>query len=297
MSETPRPRRSALYVPASNPRAIDKAETIGADVIIFDLEDSVTPEAKDTARDAVVGTVAADIYGHREVVIRINGLDTPWIARDIAGIASCAPDAILVPKLSKIEHVRRVRTALAAAQVSAKTKLWVMIETPLAILNAGAIAAMATMPGAPIACFVIGLNDLAAETGMRLKPGRAAAFPFLAQALAAARAYDLAILDGTFNALEDDEGCRAECEQGRDLGFDGKTLIHPRQVPIANEVFGPTLAEVTWAGKVIAAFAKPDNNGKGVIALDGQMVERLHERQARRVMEMAKAISAIRPSA
>jgi citrate lyase subunit beta/citryl-CoA lyase len=292
MPDTLRPRRSALYIPASNERAVQKAASLDADVIILDLEDSVPPEAKEAARDTAVAAVAAGTFGTREVVIRINGLESMWIARDIAAIASAKPDAMLVPKLSRIEDVRRARTALAAAQGSARTKLWAMVETPLAILNLREIAAIAAMPGAPIECLVMGLNDLAAETGMRLRRGRAAMLPFLAMTLAAARAHGLAILDGTFNALDDAEGFRDECEQGRDLGFDGKTLIHPNQIGPANATFAPSDQEIEWARRVVDAFQR--NPDKAVMQVGNQMVERLHERQARRILEVAEAIRAVR---
>lgn len=290
-----RPRRSALYVPGSNDRALAKAQTLDADVVILDLEDSVVAEAKDAARDAVAALVAERAFGRREVVIRVNALETLWVARDIAAVVAARPDAMLVPKLSKIEDVRRARAALAAAQAAPEIRLWAMIETPLAVINAPQLAAIAAMPGAPLAAFVLGLNDLAAETGVRLKPGRATILPHLATPLAAARGHGLAILDGTFNALDDGQGFRAECEQGRDLGFDGKTLIHPSQVPIANEIFGPSPEEVAWAKKVIAAFALRENAAKNVIVIDGQMTERLHERQARRLLDLAKAIEVLRP--
>jgi len=285
-----RARRSALYVPGNNPRALDKGRSIPADVLILDLEDSVPPEQKETARAAVGAAVGVRAYGRREVVIRVNGLETPWIARDIAAAVGARPDAILVPKLSRIEDIRRARAALAAAQAGSHIALWAMIETPLAVLNVGAIAALATGPGVPLACLVMGLNDLAAEMGARLTPGRPAMLPHLANALAAARAYDIAILDGTYNELNNWEGFREECEQGRDLGMDGKTLIHPRQVQIANDVFTPSQEEVEWAGRIISAFAQAENNGKAVISLDGKMVERLHERAARKTLELAEAI-------
>jgi citrate lyase subunit beta/citryl-CoA lyase len=296
MPDSLRPRRSALYVPGSNAHALDKARSIAADVLILDLEDSVMPEAKEAAREAVAASVASRAFGDREVVIRVNGLETLWASRDIASVVASRPDAILVPKLSKIEDVRRVRSALGAAQASPDIQLWAMIETPLAILNAREIAAIAGMPGAPIACLVLGTNDLAAALGLRMRTGRAALLPHLVQPLAAARAHGLAILDGTFNGLDDWEGFHAECEEGRELGMDGKTLIHPRQVPIANQIFGPSEDEIRWARKVIEAFGLRENGGKAVIALDGQMVERLHERQAKRLLDMAKAIEALKSS-
>ena len=290
MAAIPRPRRSALYIPGSNARALDKGRQIPADVLILDLEDAVPVDAKDTARAAVGAAVGVRAYGKREVVIRVNGLETPWIARDIAAAVSAKPDAILIPKISRMEDVRRARAALGAAQASPELALWAMIETPLAVINVAAIAGAGNSGGIPLACLVVGTNDLARDTGVRVKPGRAAMAAWLSQCVLAARAYGLAVLDGTFNNMTDWDGFNAECEQGRDLGMDGKTLIHPRQVPIANEIFAPTAEEVEWAEKVVAAFARPENANKAVIAVEGQMVERLHEQMAQRVIETAVAI-------
>lgn len=288
-----RPRRSALYIPGSNYRALDKAASLAADVLILDLEDAVLPEAKRDARAAVAAAVGVHAYGRREVVVRVNGLDTPWVASDIAAAASARPDAILIPKVSRVEDIRRARAALTAAEAPRDLKLWAMIETPLGVLNAAAIAAQSPGPGAQIAAFIVGTNDLARETGARVLPGRAVLLPWLAQVLAAGRAYGLAVLDGTFNDIDDKPGLRAECEQGRDFGMDGKTLIHPNQIPIANEVFSPSEAEITWARKVVAAFKAPENSKKGVILVGGRMVERLHERMAKRTLEVADAIAEI----
>ena len=290
MPATPRPRWSALYIPGSNARALDKGRTIPADVLILDLEDAVAPEAKEMARAAVAAAVNVRAYGRREVVVRVNGLETPWIARDIAAVAASKPDAILVPKISRVEDIRRARAALTAAQAPPETALWAMIETPLAVINVAAIAAQNQSAAIPLACLVVGTNDLARETGARLKPGRAVVLPWLAQCVLAARAHGLALLDGTFNDLNNWQAFHAECEQARDLGMDGKTLIHPRQVPIANEVFAPTNEEVEWAEKVLAAFGRPENAGKGVISVEGQMVERMHELMAARVIDTSTAI-------
>lgn len=291
MAATPRPRRSALYIPGSNARALDKGRSVPADVLIIDLEDAVAADAKDVARVAAAAAINVRAYGRREVVVRVNGLETPWIARDIAAAVAAKPDAILIPKISRVEDVRRARAALTAAQAPAGLSLWAMIETPLAVLNVDAIAGAITDPtGIQLACLVVGTNDLARETGARLRPGRAVFVPWLAQCVLAARAHGLAVLDGTYNDLTDWQGFQAECEQGRDLGMDGKTLIHPRQVQIANDVFSPTNEEVEWAEKVIAAFARPENAGKGVISVEGQMVERMHELMAERVIETATAI-------
>lgn len=291
MAALPRPRRSALYIPGSNARALDKGRSVAADVLILDLEDAVSVEAKDMARAAVGAAVGVHAYGKREVVVRVNGLETPWIARDIAAIVASMPDAVLIPKISKPEDIRRARAALHAAQAPEGLALWAMLETPLAVLNAGAIAATAASnSGVPLDALVIGTNDLMRETGMRSVPGRAPLVPALVQCVLAARAYGIAVLDGTFNDLNNWDGFRAECQQGRDLGMDGKTLIHPRQVPIANDAFAPTADEVIWAEKVLAAFSKPENANRAVISVEGKMVERLHERMALQVIETATAI-------
>jgi citrate lyase subunit beta/citryl-CoA lyase len=290
MQQSLRPRRSALYIPGSNYRALDKGSSIPADVLILDLEDAVLPEDKHNARAAVSAAVGAGAYGAREVVVRVNGLDTPWIASDIAAMASAKPNAVLVPKVSRLDHIRRARAALSAAQAPREIAMWVMIETPLGVLNAQEIAANAIGPGAEIVAMVIGTNDLGKETGMRLQPGRALMLPWLTHVLAAGRAFGVAVLDGTHIDLDDMDGFRAECEQGRDLGMDGKTLIHPKQVPIANEIFSPSTEEIAWARKVIAAFREPENAKKAVITVDGRMVERLHERMALRILEVADEI-------
>jgi citrate lyase subunit beta/citryl-CoA lyase len=291
MSVSIRPRRSALYVPGANARALEKAADIPADVLILDLEDAVSPDQKEYARAAVADALPGLIGGRREIVVRINGLDTPWIARDIAAMAVAEPDAILLPKLSSTENLRRARTALAVANAPKSMELWAMIETPLAVLNVHAIAAVAAMPAPALTCFVVGTNDLAADLGARLRPGRAAMLPHIASVLAAARAHGLAALDGTFTDLDDEPGFRRECVQGRDFGFDGKTLVHPRQVATANEEYSPSLDELAWARKVIDAFSRPENADKGAISVDERMVERLHERAARRTLDFHAAIA------
>lgn len=288
-----RPRRSALFIPGENERALAKGRTIAADVLILDLEDSVAPHHKDKARDAVASLVAELTTGRREIVVRINGLDTPWIARDIAAMAAAGPDAILLPKASRTDDIRRIRAALAAAHAPKTMNLWAMIETPAAVLNASAMGAIAAMPAPALTCYVVGTNDLAAELGATIRPGRAALLPHLAQVIAAARAHDLAVIDGTFNDLDDGQGLDAECRLGRDLGMDGKTVVHPSQVAIANAAFGPSPGEIDWARRVIEAFAAPENAGRGVIRIDGRMVERLHERTARRLLALHDAIRAV----
>lgn len=288
---TIRPRRSALYMPGSNARALEKAKSLAADVLILDLEDAVAPEAKEAAREQVCAAVFAGGFGGREVVIRINGLSTPWGEDDLAAAADARPDAILVPKVSSPETLAMVGRRLAAQKADQATRVWAMIETPAAILNIRDIADAADDSITRLSCFVMGTNDLAKETRARFLPGRAPFMPWLMQAVAAARANDLDILDGVFNDLSNDVGYRAECEQGRDCGFDGKTLIHPNQIAGANEIFAPTETEIAQAKKIIAAFALPENAGKGAINLDGRMVELLHAEMAKRTVALSEAIA------
>ena len=279
---THRPRRSVLYMPGANARALEKAKTLDADALILDLEDSVAPDAKAEARAQVSAVVKTGGYGRRELAIRINGLDTPWGMYDMAAAVAAGPDAILVPKVSAAAGVSRA----VALMGQSKAALWVMMETPLAILNAGEIAGADPR----LSCLVLGTNDLVKETRARASGGRFALIPMLSTCVLAARAFGLDVIDGVFNDFKNEDGFRVECEQGRDLGMDGKTLIHPRQVPIANEAFAPSNEEVEWAEKVLAAFDRPENHEKAVIAVEGQMVERMHERMALRVIETATAI-------
>jgi len=286
-----RPRRSALYMPGSNARAIEKAKTLAADVVIFDLEDAVAPDLKAQAREQVCAAVQAGGYGRRELVIRINALDTPWGEADLAAAVAAAPDAILVPKVSSDETLAAVGLRLRRLGAAERTRIWAMIETPLAILQAESIASAAHDVDTRLSCFVMGTNDLAKDTRARLMPGRAAMLPWLMTALAAARAHGIDILDGVYNTLSDADGLRAECEQGRDCGFDGKTLIHPDQIAVANEIFAPTPDEIENARAVVAAFERPENADKGAISLNGRMVERLHVVMAKRVLALAEAIA------
>ncbi|GGC50482.1 HpcH/HpaI aldolase/citrate lyase family protein [Chelatococcus reniformis] len=285
-----RPRRSALYMPGSNARALEKAKTLPADALILDLEDAVAPDAKQAAREQVCAAVKAGGYGPREVIIRINGLDTPWGADDLAAAAVAGPDAILVPKVSSPAVLADVGSRLSGAP--AGLAVWVMIETPAAMLNIAAIAAAARDRASRLACFVMGTNDLAKETRARLVPGRAPMLPWLSLALTAARAEGLDILDGVYNDIANLDGFKAECEQAGDFGFDGKTLIHPSQVEPANDIFSPPAEEVERARKIIAAFALPENAGKGVLSLDGRMVEILHAEIGKRIVAVADAIAA-----
>lgn len=285
-----RPRRSALYMPGSNARALEKAKALAADVVIFDLEDAVAPEAKASAREQVMAAVTGGGYGQRELVVRINGLDTPWGQEDLAKAAAAAPDAILVPKVSTAAQLAEVGRALASAPE--RVSIWAMIETTLGILNLREIAEAARNPATRLTCFVLGTNDLVKETRAELDENRTAALYWLSAAVTAARAYGIDVLDGVYNSFKDIEGFRRECIQGRRLGMDGKTLIHPDQIAPANEIFSPAAAEVEWARKVIAAFGEPQNQGKGVITVDGRMVELLHAEIARRTVEIAEAIAA-----
>ncbi len=289
-----RPRRSVLYMPGSNARALEKAKSIPADALILDLEDAVAPEAKDTARSQVCAAVKNGGYGPRELIIRINALDTPWGQADLEAAAQAAPDAVLLPKPGSGADIARATEALARTGAPEKTRLWAMIETPLAILNLQDIASSSKKPGARLACLVLGLNDLVKETRADLSDNRRPALYWLSAALTAARAYGLDVLDGVYNNFKDAEGYKRECAHGRRLGFDGKTLIHPDQVAVANEVFAPPAAEVAFARKIIAAFAQPESKGKGVITVEGRMVELLHAEMAARTVAIAEAIEQMR---
>lgn len=288
---TIRPRRSVLYMPGANDRALEKARSLPADALILDLEDSVAPEAKSQARDKVAQAVKSGGYGKRELVIRVNALDTPWGADDLKAAAAVGPDAILVPKVSRPGDIVSAAKVLKACGAHAHTRLWAMMETPLAILNARDIAGIAADADQRFACLVLGTNDLLKESRARALGDRFAIVPWLAMSVLAARAFGLDVIDGVYNDFKDDQGFRAECEQGRTLGMDGKTLIHPSQVEPCNEIFSPSADEVQWSRKVIAAFALPEHAGKGVITVDGRMVERLHLVMAERVVAIAEAIA------
>lgn len=287
---TIRPRRSALYMPGSNARALEKAREIAADILILDLEDAVAPESKAGAREQVCTAVKAGSYGRRELVIRTNGVETEWFDADLSAAVAAMPDAILIPKVSSPETLHRIGARLTDLGAPQSIRVWAMIETPLAILNAESIAAAGGDPATRLACFVMGLNDLAKESRARFVPGRQTMLPWLATALLAARAHGLDILDAVYNDIKDEAGFAAECGQGRDIGFDGKTLIHPSQVDPANRTFAPDPAEVERARAIIAAFEKPENAGKGAIQLDGRMVELLHAQMAKRTVALADAI-------
>ena len=287
-----RPRRSVLYMPGSNAKALAKASTLPADALILDLEDSVALDQKIAAREQVVRAVRAGGFGGREVVIRINGPHTPWGEDDLAAAAAAKPDAILLPKVDGPGAIMVAARALREAEAPEETRIWAMMETPNAILNAGSIASVAADPSSRLSVMVMGLNDLAKETRARLTPGRPTMTAWLASCVVAARAHGVDILDGVYNDIKDLDGFRLECLQGRDMGLDGKTLIHPSQIDICNEVFAPTPVEIESAAAIIEAFALPENAGKGVIQLDGRMVELLHADMARRTLTIAEAIAA-----
>ena len=285
-----RPRRSVLYMPGSNARAMEKARELPADALILDLEDAVAPDAKAKARELIVETLKKGGFGNREVMVRINGLDTGWWLDDLA-VAAAGPDAVLVPKVSTPEQLQVVGKHLVGVTKEQHIRVWAMMETPLAVLNARDIAAAARDPATRLAGFVMGTNDLAKDTRARIVPGRAPMLPWLMNCVAAARAFGIDVLDGVYNELGNAEGFAAECRQARDLGFDGKTLIHPQQIAPCNDAFSPSADEVAWARKIIAAFDLPENKGKGVIQVDGRMVEILHAEMARRTVAIAEAIA------
>jgi len=289
---TIRPRRSVLYMPGANARALEKAKTLPCDAVILDLEDAVAPEAKVAARQQVMTVVATGGFGSREVIVRINGLDTDWWLDDLAAAAKAHPDGILVPKVSKPAHLRTVAARLTDIAADHRIRVWAMIETPLGIINAAEIAAVAHHPENRLAGFVMGTNDLAKESRAKLLQGRAPMVSWLAAGVLAAHAYGIDILDGVYNDIADEEGFRRECGQGRDMGFDGKTLIHPNQIAPCNSAFSPSEADIAQARKIIAAFELPENQSKGVVQLDGRMVERMHADMAKRTVAIADAIAA-----
>jgi citrate lyase subunit beta / citryl-CoA lyase len=281
-----RPRRSVLYMPAANERALEKAKTIAADAIIFDLEDAVAPDAKPDARANAVAAVQSGEYGNRELTIRCNGLDTEWGADDIAAAGAASPSAVVIPKVDTVEQVEAVSAQLDAAGASADTMIWAMIETPTAMFNVRSIAAHPR-----VAVLVMGTNDLAKELRSPIVAGRHPLVAHLATALLAAREAGKVILDGVYNDVKNPDGFAAECQQGMEMGFDGKTLIHPSQVDPANDMWAPSADEVEHAERVIAAFDEAVAAGKGVVTVDGRMIENLHVDNARRVLATAASIT------
>lgn len=278
-----RPRRSALYMPAGNPRAIEKARGLACDVVILDLEDSVAPDAKPAARDLAVAETARGGFGRRELVVRVNGLDTPWGEADLEAVrvGAVLPDAVLAPKVSTPEDV-----AAYAARLPEGVALWIMVETCAALFALDRLAAA----GGPLSALVVGSNDLVKEMRCRVDADRRPLQAALSLTVAAGRANDLVVLDGVWNDIADLAGLEHQCLQGVEFGFDGKTLIHPDQVAAANAAFSPEPGEVAWARVVAAAFDSPENRGKGVLRVEGRMVERLHLDQALRLLEIAAAL-------
>ena len=289
MSRASRPRRSVLYLPASNARALEKARSLACDTIILDLEDAVSPDAKAEAREGAVAAVQAGGFGDREVVIRANGLDTPWGADDLAAAAKVRPDAVLIPKVSHPEDLAVIRTTLGG-----EVPIWAMIETCAAMFRLDALGAESVNVG--VEAWVIGTNDLAKEMRCQLTVDREPLITALSLSLMAARAHRLTIIDGVFNDIGDEAGLARQCAQAAAFGFDGKSLIHPSQIAAANAAFTPDASAVAWARTVVSAFEQPESAGKGVLKVDGRMVERLHYAEAQRLISVAEAIAAREPA-
>lgn len=287
MAAPARPRRSVLYMPGARARALEKAKGLPADALILDLEDAVTPAEKSTARDLVVNAVGEGGYGEREIIIRVNGADTEWGADDLAAAAAAGPDAILVPKVESAAMIVEAAEKIAAHGAPEKTAIWAMMETPRGILNAQEIAASHPR----LAAMVLGTNDLVKELRASHQPGRAPVMTALSLTLMAARGFGLACIDGVYNAFMDEDGLRAECVQGRDMGFDGKTLIHPAQLAVTNEVFAPSAEALAEAHEQLAAFEEVEAAGGGVAVVNGRIVENLHVETARRLIAEADAIA------
>lgn len=286
-----RPRRSALYTPGDKESVLLKATKSAADVLIFDLEDAVAPDSKANAREVVAQVLGDSDFGEREIVVRVNALGTEWCEHDVRAVAQSGARAILFPKISSEEDVAAAEALLSACDVPQRTELWCMIETPVAILNAVTIARTATRPGARMTTWAMGTNDLVKELRGRHTPSREPLVPYLAIAIAAARAFGIAILDGVHNDIQDLEALERTCLQGRAMGFDGRTVIHPSQIAPCHRAYSPSEDEVRDAKAILEAFARPENQGKGVIKLDGRMVELLHAEMARQTVAIADAIA------
>jgi citrate lyase subunit beta/citryl-CoA lyase len=280
--------RSVLYMPSSNARALEKAKTIAADGIIFDLEDAVAPDAKDAAREQACAAAGSSDYGDRTLTVRCNGLDTPWGRADLTAAARSGAAAVVIPKVSGADHLRQVVNVLEDAGAPDSLAVWAMVETPAAIFAVRDIAGFDR-----VSVLVLGTNDLAKELRAALVPGRHPLLPHLATALLGAREAGIAVLDGVYNDVKDLDGFEAECRQGLEMGFDGKTLIHPTQVDIANRVWAPSDEEVDHARRVIEAFEEAQREGLGVVTVDGRMIENLHVDNARRTLSVAAAIAAL----
>ncbi len=289
MPATDRPRRSVLYMPGSNPRALEKGRTLAADGLILDLEDAVAPDAKATARDVVISALRAGGYGRRELVVRVNALNTSWGQADLVAVARSRAQAVLLPKVESADAVRQAEATLVAAGAPAELAIWCMIETPRGVLKSAAIAEATPR----LACFVMGTSDLAKDLHAAHTPDRAPMLTSLSLCVLAARANGLAILDGVHLDLSDDAGFAASCRQGRELGFDGKTLIHPKTIDVANAAFAPSADEIGFARKIIAAHGEAEAAGKGVVVVDGKLIEALHVQNARRLVALDEMIQAM----
>jgi len=282
-------KRSVLAMPGSNARALEKGKTLKADVLMFELEDGVAESAKVLAREQVASAVKGGGYGQRQLAVRVNARGSEWYKGDIAAIAAAAPDAIVIPKINSREDVLKAAADLIAAGSPARTRLWAMIETPRAILDIEKIASAADDSASRLEVLVLGPNDIAKSTRARLTPGRPALLSWLSAGVLAARVHGIEIIDGIYNDFNDEAGLRREAEQGRDLGMDGKMLIHPSQIGPINEIFAPSETEVALARKILAIFDAPENADKGVVQIDGQMIERLHLGVARRTLALVDA--------
>ena len=293
MAQTARPRRSVLYMPGSNTRALEKARSLEADSYILDLEDAVAPDAKVQARENIMNALGAGGYGYRELAVRINGLSTPWGYDDLVAVCGTTADAVLLPKVESADLVRQVEAVMEAQGAPESMAIWAMMETPLGMLNAQEVAGASPR----LACLVMGTSDLAKDLHASHTAERLPMLTSLGLCLLAARAYGLAILDGVHLDLADDEGFAQSCRQGLELGFDGKTLIHPKTIAMANEVFAPSQGEVDWSRKIIEAHAAAEAEGKGVLVFEGKLIENLHVENAKRLVAMADAIAQRREAA
>ncbi|MGJ0503311.1 MAG: HpcH/HpaI aldolase/citrate lyase family protein [Methylocystis sp.] len=284
-------KRSVLAMPGSNARALEKGKTLAADVLMFELEDGVAESAKAAAREQVAAAVAGGGYGARQLVVRVNARGSEWYKPDMAAIAPLGPDAIVIPKVNARDEILKAAADLVAAGAPRKTRLWAMIETPRAVFDIEKIASAADDLASRLEVLVLGPNDIAKSTRARLTPGRPALLSWLSAGVLAARVHNIEIIDGIYNDFNDLDGLRREAEQGRDFGFDGKMLIHPGQIGPVNEIFAPSAEEVDFARRIIAVFDEPDNADKGVVQIDGKMVERLHLDIARRTLQLVEAAS------
>ena len=285
---TYRPRRSVLYMPAANERALEKAKDIQADALIFDLEDAVAPDSKEVAREQACAAAASSEYGNRELTIRCNGLDTPWGKDDVLAAAAAGPAAVVIPKVDGSSYLDEISELLNQGGAPSSTQIWAMVETPIGILHVEQIARHERM-----SVMVMGTNDMAKELRASITADRRALLPYLAMCLLSARAAGVAILDGVYNDIKDESGFKDVCVQGAEMGFDGKTLIHPNQVAPTNEIFSPSLDELDFHRRIIEEFEAAEKDGRGVLTVDGKMIENLHVDEARRALAVADAIAAL----